>query len=99
MSLTPNCSQGLDALAHGHRRLVDPHHERHVRPVDVSIHQAGLIAKLAQRNSQIDGHCGLTDAAFAGSDGDQILNSGNRKFRLLLVRIGGHGFYPNSKRR
>ena len=43
-----------------------------------------LMPKLGQRDRQIDGNRGLPHAAFAGSDGDQILHAGNRNFRLFL---------------
>ena len=40
------------------------------------------MAEVRQRNGQIDGNGGLADAAFAGADRDQILDAGNRRFRL-----------------
>ena len=51
------------------------------------------MAQARQRNGEIHGNGGLSDAAFARSDGDQIMDAGNRDFRLFGLRcVGTHQF-------
>ena len=81
----------LDAFADGLRLGANAHHERHVGTVDIGIEKPHLVAEARQRNREIHRYGGFSDAAFARSDGDQILDAGNRDFRLFGLRcVGTH---------
>ena len=69
----------LDAVAVRHRRAVDAHHQRHVGAVDVGVHQADGMAEFGQRDGEVHRNGGFADAAFAGTDGDEILDAGDRQ--------------------
>ncbi len=90
----------LDALADGVRLGADAHHERHVGTVDIGVEQAHFVAQARQRDGQIHRNGGFSDAAFARSDGDQILDAGDRNFRLFGLRcVGTHQFDVRSSGR
>ena len=44
------------------------------RPEDVGIEQSDLVAELGQGHRQVGGHGALAHAAFAGTDGDDVLH-------------------------
>jgi hypothetical protein len=51
------------------------------------------VAQPRQRHREIHGNGGFSDAAFTRSDGDQILDAGNRDFRLFgWSCVGSHQF-------
>ena len=51
-------------------------HDGHVGAVDVGIDEADVVAELCERDGEIDGEGGFADAAFAGADGDDVLDAG-----------------------
>ncbi len=61
-------------------------HQRHIGAVDVGVNEADAIAQFRQSDGEIDRQRGLADAAFAGSDGDDGLDSGESGGRR---RCGG----------
>ena len=68
------------------RRGAHAHHQRHVRTVDVGVQQAHLVAQARERDRQIHGDGGFSDAAFSRTDCDQILDARYREFRLFRLR-------------
>ena len=59
----------LDAIVSNDVRLpCRSEHRRHVRPVDVSVDQADLMAQLGQCDRQIHRDGGLADSALAAAD-------------------------------
>ena len=88
----------MSGLSPGLRNpTVDPHHQRNVGAIHVGVQQAGLKAQGSQGHGQVDGHRGLADAAFSGTDGDQVLHAGNRRLGHFARLIGSHWFYGNSR--
>ena len=68
---------GLDSLAIGGVGLaVSAEHPRLARTVDVGIQDPDACPFGLQGQRQVDGHRGLTDAALAGGDGNDVLDIG-----------------------
>ena len=84
--IEPNLTHGLKTISIGYispgdkplvmRGLRAAHHQRHVGPVHIRVHQADALAQLAQRNGQVHGHRGFSHAALTGTDGDDLRNAG-----------------------
>ena len=71
------------------RLVVDAHHQRNARAVNVTIQQADLRAKMPQRTGEIDRDRGLADAALAAGHGDHAADAGNFVLIHPGVRTGG----------
>ncbi len=67
-------------------------HGGDVGAVDVGVDEADAVAELGERDGEIDGDGGFADAAFAGADGDDVLDAGKALRALgcccVLVRHG-----------
>src|SRR5262249_8434812 len=75
-----------DLLAHGGERLFSgAEHDGDVWAVDVGIQQADLMAEFREGERESHGDGRLPDAAFAGGDGNEILDAGNGLRRGLLL--------------
>ena len=72
--------EGLDAIAEGVGGVVDVHHAGDIGAVDVGVEKADLVAEAGDGDGEVDGDGGFADAAFAGTDGDEVLDAFDGQF-------------------
>jgi hypothetical protein len=68
-----------DLLAICRELRADAEHDRHVGTVDIPVDDADAAAVFRQRDRKVDRDRGLSDAALAGADGDDVLHSFDRR--------------------
>src|SRR5439155_11031265 len=92
LQTVPDCRH--DLLSVSRQLCVDAQHDRHVRTVDIAVHHTDLAAALGERERQVDSHRGLSNAALAGSDSDDVLHARQWLTRTLpanrLANPGAH---------
>jgi hypothetical protein len=71
------------------RFVVDAHHQRNARPVNIAIQQTDFRAEMRERAGEVHRAGGFADAALAAGDGDDALHAGN--FILIRKWIGRRG--------
>jgi hypothetical protein len=67
-----------DALVLHRRRLIDPHHARDVRPVDVGVHEADARTGSGERDGDVGRDSRLPHATLAARDGNDVAQIGIR---------------------
>ena len=85
-------AERLNALAYGMGRGTDAKHRGEIRTVDIAIEHADGITELRKTYAQVDGNCAFAHAAFAGTNGNDVLNTRNRQFWLFAWRLRTHIF-------
>ena len=71
------CGRNQLFIGADRRALLDAHHQRNARPVDVAIEQADARAEMLERAGEVHRAGGFADAAFAAGDGDDAFDAGN----------------------
>jgi len=66
-------------------------HEGDIGSVDVGVNEAGAMAEFGEGDGEVDGEGGFADAAFAGSDGNDGFDAGER-CGGRRSRVVGHEF-------
>lgn len=78
----------------GSGTFLSAEHESHGRTIDIQIDQADFITEFREGDCEVGGDCGFTDTAFAGSDGDDVLGSGDGglpRSGIIIDRLVGCG--------